>query len=62
MPIDPRVVESGDKGDPIVRSSPDSPVAQAFVTLGGEVARKLSMLAVKSPPIADGNITWVTDS
>ena len=30
--------------------------------LGGEIARKLSVLAVKSPPIADGNISWVTNS
>ena len=62
VPIDPRVVEGGDKGEPIVRTAPDSPVAQAFLTLGGEVARKLAVMAIKTPPIADGNITWVTDS
>lgn len=61
VPIDPRVVECGDKGDPIVRSVPDSPVAKAFIALAGELARKLSMLAVSSPPIADGSITWVTN-
>jgi ATP-binding protein involved in chromosome partitioning len=61
VPIDPRVVEGGDKGAPIVRTAPDSPVAQAFLELGGTVARKLSVLAVKTPPLADGSITWVSN-
>jgi ATP-binding protein involved in chromosome partitioning len=62
VPIDPRVVEGGDKGEPIVRMAPDSPVAQAFLELAGTIARKLSVLAVKTPPIADGSITWVSNS
>ena len=62
VPIDPRVVEGGDKGEPIVRSAPDSPAAKAFLELGGTIARKLAVLAVKTPPIADGSITWVTNS
>jgi len=59
VPIDPRVVEDGDRGRPICVSAPDSPVAQAFRGLAGTVARKISVLAQKTPPIADGNITWV---
>ena len=59
VPIDPRVAEDGDVGQPIVVSQPDSPSSAALRTIAGEVARKVAMLAVESPPIADGNITWV---
>ena len=53
------VAENGDLGKPIVVSEPDSPSSQALRTIAGEVARKVAMLAVKSPPIADANISWV---
>src|SRR5437588_7677869 len=33
IPIDPRVAESGDSGDPIVHKYPDSPVAAAYRAL-----------------------------
>ena len=59
VPIDPRIAENGDLGKPIVVSEPDSPSSQALHTIAGEVARKVAMLAVKSPPIADANISWV---
>ena len=59
IPIDPRVVEGGDKGQPIVVSEPASEAAASFVALAGTVARKLAVLAEKTPPIADVNITWV---
>ena len=59
VPIDPRVAADGDLGKPIVVSQPDSPSSQALKTIAGEVVRKVAMLAVKSPPVADGNITWV---
>ena len=45
VPIDPRVVEGGDKGRPIVLDAPDSPAALAFRELAGAVARKLAVLA-----------------
>lgn len=61
VPIDPRVVESGDKGRPIVVDAPDSSTAQAFTSIAGTVARKLALLADSIPPIADGNITWVSN-
>jgi len=60
LPIDPRVVELGDRGRPIVIDVPDSPVSKAFLELAGTVARKLSVLATEAPPVADANITWVT--
>jgi ATP-binding protein involved in chromosome partitioning len=56
VPIDPRIAENGDLGKPIVVSEPDSPSSQALRTIAGEVARKVAMLAIKSPPIADANI------
>jgi ATP-binding protein involved in chromosome partitioning len=38
LPIDPRVAECGDAGEPIVRKHPDSPVAKAYMTLASTVA------------------------
>jgi ATP-binding protein involved in chromosome partitioning len=60
VPIDPRVVEGGDAGKPILLFAPDSEAAARFRELGGTVARRLAMLAERTPPIADANITWVT--
>lgn len=48
VPIDPRVVESGDKGLPIVSKSPDAEVSKVFMKLAGEVAAQLSILQAES--------------
>ncbi|HIF91579.1 MAG TPA: iron-sulfur cluster carrier protein ApbC [Myxococcales bacterium] len=61
VPIDPRIAEDGDVGKPIVVSQPDSPSSVAFRRIAGEVARKVAMLAITNPPIADTNITWVNN-
>ncbi len=42
IPIDPRVTECGDTGDPIVHKVPDSPVARAYVTLANTVRAELA--------------------
>ncbi len=60
VPIDPRIVEGGDKGRPIVLDAPDSEAARVFVRIAGDVARKLAVLAETTPKIADANITWVS--
>jgi ATP-binding protein involved in chromosome partitioning len=60
IPIDPRIVEGGDKGRPIVLDAPDSEAARVFAELAGVVARKLAVLAETTPAIADANITWVS--
>jgi ATP-binding protein involved in chromosome partitioning len=60
VPIDPRIVEGGDAGRPILVHAPDSPAAQAFRDLAGKVARSLAVLADSMPPVADANISWVT--
>ena len=44
VPIDPRVVKSGDEGVPIVKSFPDSPAAAAYRDIAGKVAAQLSVL------------------
>ena len=41
IPIDPRVAECGDAGDPIVHKYPDSPVAQAYRDLARTVVAGL---------------------
>jgi ATP-binding protein involved in chromosome partitioning len=60
IPIDPRIVEGGDAGVPIVVQVADSAAAKVFRELAGTVARKLAVLADRTPAIADANITWVT--
>ncbi|MDB5310962.1 MAG: ATP-binding protein [Gemmataceae bacterium] len=37
LPIDPRVAECGDTGEPIVRKYPDSPTAKAYLKLAATV-------------------------
>jgi ATP-binding protein involved in chromosome partitioning len=59
VPLDPRVVEGGDLGKPIVVYAPESEAAAAFRRLAGEVARRLALLAARTPAVADANITWV---
>src|SRR5579884_227803 len=41
VPIDPRVAECGDTGDPIVHKHPDSGVAQAYLALATTVAAQV---------------------
>ena len=41
IPIDPRVAECGDQGDPVVRRHPDSPAAKAYLALAENVDRQL---------------------
>ena len=47
IPIDPHVAEGGDAGVPIVRSHPQSPAAEAYRALAGQVAAQLSILNVE---------------
>ena len=61
VPIDSRVVEGGDAGRPILMHAPDSAPAQALRELGGNLARKLAVIAEDTPPLADANITWVNN-
>jgi ATP-binding protein involved in chromosome partitioning len=61
IPIDPRIVEGGDRGRPILLDAPKSEAAGVFRELAGTVARKLAVLAARTPPIADANITWVSE-
>src|SRR5215210_5762608 len=41
IPIDPRIAECGDQGEPIVAKHPDSTVAKAYLTLAETVIREL---------------------
>jgi ATP-binding protein involved in chromosome partitioning len=60
VPIDPRIVEGGDKGRPIVLDAPDAEASRVFNELAGVLARKLAVLAETTPKVADANITWVS--
>src|SRR5262245_49928220 len=41
IPIDPRVAECGDEGEPIVRRYPDAPAAKAYLALASAVRQQL---------------------
>src|SRR5207248_866765 len=45
IPIDPRVAECGDTGDPIVHKLPDSPIAKAYVALAQTVTQELEQMS-----------------
>jgi len=47
VPLGLEVREGGDKGVPVVVSAPDSPQAQAFNKVAEEVARQVSIEAMK---------------
>lgn len=49
VPIDPRVAECGDIGQPIVQKYPDSPVAKAYVELAQVVAATIANLGEQPP-------------
>jgi len=45
IPIDPRVAECGDKGDPIVHKYPDSPIAKSYLALATTVTQELARIS-----------------
>src|SRR5437868_4650468 len=47
IPIEPKVAECGDQGDPIVHKYPDSAVAKAYLALAGTVSEQVAQ--VKPP-------------
>jgi ATP-binding protein involved in chromosome partitioning len=54
IPIDPRVAECGDHGDPIVHKYPDSPIAKTYLNLASVVAdqiRTMSDAATELPTL-----------
>ena len=49
IPIDQRVAECGDLGDPIVHKFPDSPVAKAYKSLAQTVTAELARIGEQPP-------------
>jgi ATP-binding protein involved in chromosome partitioning len=45
IPIDPRIVEGGDTGRPLVVAEPTSGAAKALVALADRVAKAMTMAA-----------------
>jgi ATP-binding protein involved in chromosome partitioning len=56
VPLDLAVREAGDKGVPVVAGAPESPQAQAFLSIAREVAGAVSVQALKAPrlPVIGG--------
>jgi ATP-binding protein involved in chromosome partitioning len=44
IPIDPRVAECGDLGDPIVHKYPDSPIAKTYLELATTISNELAKM------------------
>jgi ATP-binding protein involved in chromosome partitioning len=49
IPIEPRVAECGDMGDPIVHKYPDAPVSKAYLALATTVAQELGRAGTQAP-------------
>ncbi|WP_376791812.1 Mrp/NBP35 family ATP-binding protein [Thermoflexus sp.] len=49
VPLDPRVVESGEVGRPVVITHPDSPAAQALRDIARQIAARVSVLNLSEP-------------
>ena len=49
IPIDPRVAECGDLGEPIVRKYPDTPIAQSYLHLARTVISELARQPQAAP-------------
>jgi ATP-binding protein involved in chromosome partitioning len=49
IPIDPRVAQCGDTGDPIVHKLPDTPVSKAYLKLAETVVQELKKHAAPAP-------------
>ena len=47
VPIDTRVREGGDEGQPIVSAAPESPAGAAFVEVAGKIAAQISIQAMR---------------
>ena len=54
LPIDPRVAECGDTGDPIVHKHPDTPVAKAYQALAATVLQQLQ--ADRGPELPEAQL------
>lgn len=58
VPLDPRIVASGEGGACVVRAHPDSASAEAFRQAAGALAARLSVLAMEGPAERPGAIRW----
>ena len=54
IPLDPRVCQTGDRGEPIVSSIPDSPVAEAFRRVSEALAERVREEGLSAPVIRLG--------
>ena len=50
VPIDARVREGGDIGQPIVAVNPEAPAAQAYLKIAQQIAAKISVINYTRPP------------
>ncbi|MCS5636060.1 MAG: Mrp/NBP35 family ATP-binding protein [Myxococcota bacterium] len=58
VPIDPGMADYGDRGEPIMVVSPESPTAVAFKAISDTVVRRLATLSATEAGPAEANIVW----
>ena len=51
IPIDPRIREGGDTGDPMVLTHPSSPAALQFLSVAGVLAQQVSIVGILGPKV-----------
>ncbi len=51
IPIDPRIAEGGDAGEPIVDVDPESPVTKSFMEIAGALAQQISIANAMNQPL-----------
>lgn len=54
IPLDPRVCQTSDRGEPIVTRHPESPVAEAFQQVAKALAERINADALSAPVIRVG--------
>lgn len=53
IPIDPRITESGDRGDPIVHAEPNSSIAQTYLQIAQRMKAELDRCAREVAPLPE---------
>lgn len=53
IPIDPRVAESADRGDPLVHADPQSPIAQAYFQIADRMKAELDRCSREIAPLPE---------
>ncbi len=60
IPIDPKMADFSDRGEPVVVAAPESESSSVYKKLAGDVARRLAKLSIEAGPSAMTDLTWAS--